>query len=476
MKRTVRTFANLKGYQHYKERLTPGIGRSVNLLLAEGKGSYLFDAEGKKYLDFTCGIGVTNLGHSHPRLVKVVQNQAAKLWHGQVCLGVHTAVAELIDEMMTILPPQLDNLNFVSTGAEAVEAALRTARIATGRQNVVVVQGGYHGRTNACLALTTSKYSYGIGCKPYMPGVVVTPCPYSTQLKLPIDAPVEEMTQLCVAILDDLIHQQCHPSEIAMLLIEPVMGEGGYLPQPVGYMKALREVCTKHGILLAIDEVQTGFGRTGSMFTFEQMHGVLPDILLFAKGIANGLPLAGMACSSAIAAKCPPGSMGGTYAANALACASAAEVIKIFREDGILENVAQRSTEFFEGLQQIAKRNPSIPILEIRGRGLMIGVQFTPDAPAGYAAAVVNQAKDSGLLLLNTSKFEVLRLIPPLNVSKEQVDEGLAILEKALLAATESTMKNNKTTPVERFAPCCDTPCYGEAGGNRQCRFYAVRK
>lgn len=471
MQRTIRALANLKSYQHYKERLTPGIGRSVNLLLSEGKGSYLFDTEGKKFLDFTCGIGVTNLGHAHPRLVKVVQNQAAKLWHGQVCLGVHTAVAELIDEMMTILPPQLDNLNFVSTGAEAVEAALRTARIATNRQNVIVVQGGYHGRTNACLSLTTSKYSYGIGCKPYMPGVVVTPCPYATQLKVPIDTPVAEMTAQCVAILEDLIYQQCHPSEVAMLLIEPVMGEGGYLPQPAGYLKALRQLCDKHGILLAIDEVQTGFGRTGSMFTFEQV-GVQPDILLFAKGIANGLPLAGIACNSAIAAKCPAGTMGGTYAANALSCASAAEVIKIFREEGILDNVAKRSTEFFDGLQQIAQRNPSVPILEVRGRGLMIGLQFTAEAPTGFASAVVNHAKDNGLLLLNTSKYEVLRFIPPLNVTQEQVAEGLAIFEKSLLAATESLMKDQKVAPVKEFKPCCETGCYGD----RQCRFYAVRK
>lgn len=459
-----------KGFKHYKDKLNPGISRSHSLLMEKGQGSYLWDADGKKYLDFTCGIGVTNLGHCHPRLVKVVQNQAAKLWHGQVGLGVHTAMADLVDEMSTILPKELDNLTFVSTGAEAVEAALKIARSATKRQNAVVVQGSYHGRTNACLALTTSKYVYHQTVRPLMPGVTVVPPPYTTQMKLDPQANVDEMVQRCVGILEDLIYQQTHPSEIAMLLIEPVLGEGGYLPMPAAYLRALREVCTKHGILLAFDEVQTGFGRTGTNFTFEQV-GVTPDILVYAKGIANGLPLAGVATRNEIAKLCPLGTHGGTYAGNALATASGAEVIRIMREEGILDNVAKRSIQIFNGLKRISQ-NPKVPIQEVRGRGLMIGVQFTNNTPAGFATDVVNEATERGLLLLSTSKFEVLRLIPSLLVTEAEVSSALGALEESLLAAAaKKGLPSSETLPL---VPCCAAPCY--SGAQQPCRWISSRK
>lgn len=460
-----------KAFEHYKERMNPGIGRSHSLILDRGQGSYLFDVDGKKYLDFTSGIGVTNLGHCHPRLVKVVQNQASRLWHGQVGLGVHNSLAELIDEMSTILPRELDNLMFVSTGAEAVETALKIARSATKRQNVVVVQGSYHGRTNGCLALTTSKYVYHQTLRPLMPGVTVTPPPFPTQLKVDPTENVAEMTRRCVGILEDLLHQTTHPSEVAMLLIEPVLGEGGYFPMPAPYLRALRDVCDKYGILLAFDEVQTGFGRTGTMFAFEQT-SILPDILVYAKGIANGLPLAGVATRQSIAAKCPVGTHGGTYAGNALATASACEVVRIMRDEGILDNAARRSVQIFEGLKRIAK-NPKVPIQEVRGRGLMVGIQFTDSTPAGYSSAVVNEAASRGLLVLNTSKFEVLRLIPNLLVSEAEVNEALDILQLSMMSASDS--KELAPSETSDLVPCCDVPCY--SGGEPQpCRWIASRR
>jgi 4-aminobutyrate aminotransferase len=450
-----------KELSHYTSRLNPGIGRAHKLLLDRGQGSYLYDASGKKYLDLACGIGVTNLGHCHPRLVKVVQNQATKLWHGQLCHGVHAAMADLIEELETILPENLNSLMFSSTGAEAVETALKIARSSTGRQNIVVMQGGFHGRTNACLSLTTSKYVYAQTTRPLMPGVVVAPPPYATQLHIDNDTNVEVMSKRCLAVLEDLIHQASHPSEVAMLLVEPVLGEGGYLPLPAVYLRGLRQVCDKYGILLAFDEVQSGFMRTGSFFAFSQFQ-VMPDILIFAKGIANGLPLAGVATRQEIAAKCPVGTHGGTYAGNAIACASAAEVIRVMKEEKIFENVAERNIQFMDAIKVFA-REPNSPISEIRGRGLMIGIQF--DAAAGFASAVVNAAAERGLILLNTSKYEVLRLIPPLNITEKETCEALQKLFDAIRAVSKDFNITSSSGPLK---PCCATACYG---GNQPCRW-----
>jgi 4-aminobutyrate aminotransferase len=466
-------------------------------LVAVAEGAYMYDNKGEKYLDFTCGIGVTNLGHNHPRLIKAVRKQSEKLFHGMVACGIHTAAAELIDELDTVVPSYLDNFFFCSTGSEAVEGALRCARTVTGgkRQSVVVLQGSYHGRTNACLALTTSKYAYGIGCKPTMPGVTVAPPPYTTQLKVPAlgSESSEDMSAKCLAIMEDLLVQTQAPSEVAMILLEPVLGEGGYLPLPACYLKGLRALCDKYGILLAFDEVQTGFGRTGSMFTCEQVD-VKPDILIFAKGIANGLPLAGFASSKALGDQCIVGTQGGTYAGNAVACASAAEVIRIFRDEKILDNVVEQGQYLWGKVEDMCLRNPSFPIQEVRGRGLMIGVQFrdlwtegcgtvaaassnTESAvPAGFAAEVVGCALKKNLMLLNTSKFETLRLIPPLNVTPAQIDSAVAVLEASIKEAMINKKVDASATATKEFRDCCPTPCYKLDGWSLPCRRILVTK
>lgn len=466
----------LQPYEFYKDVQSAGIGRSMHLFMDRGEGTYLYSKDNKKYLDFGCGIGVTNLGHCHPRLVKVVQNQAAKLWHGQVAFGVTTAMAEMIDELQTVVPPALNSLFFCSTGAETIEATLRMARNHTKRQNVVVVQGSYHGRTNATLAMTTSKYSYGIGCKPYMPGVSIVPCPYPTQLKVDNATPVATMVQQCLGILEDTIFQNVHPSEIAMILVEPVMGEGGYLPQPTDYITGIQAICKKHGILFALDEVQTGFGRTGTFFTATQI-GVTPDFLLFAKGIANGLPLAGVATTKAISASQPPGTQGGTYSGNALACASAAEVIRIMRDEGVLANSVERGNQLRQGLLDLMAKHPWLPLQEVRGRGLMLALQFMDGVPAGISQEVVNQCFARGMLLLNTSKFEVLRFIPPLTVTKDQIVEGLEIFESALLGALDAKKYVHDGKRSDGFMPCCNgSPCNKLEGSTFTCRSIIVRK
>jgi len=475
LRSTIRRMGPSKGAAHYAGVLPNGIARAYNLLMTRGEGTYMYTEDGKRYLDLTSGIGVTNLGHCHPRLVKVVQTQAATLWHGQLGMGTHKALADLIDDLSTVMPKHLTNLFFCSTGAEAVEGALRLARNATGRQNVIAVQGAYHGRTNACMAITTSKYSYHIGCKPLMPGVTIVPCPFTSQLKVSPNSNMDEEVKRCLGIFDDLIFQTTNPKEVAMVIVEPVLGEGGYVPLPKAYLEGLTKRCKDHGILFVLDEVQTGYGRTGSMFMAEQI-GIEPDMMLFAKGVANGLPLAGVAMRPDIAKASIPGTQGGTYSGNALSCASASEVIKVFRDERILENVALRSAQLMNGLQDIVRRNPELPLQEIRGRGLMIGIQFSDNAPSGISGETVAQCLERGLMILNTSKFEILRLIPPLNVTADQCAEALKLFEEGLKAAVAAKGYVHNGPKVASMKPCCATPCYKNLDGTPQaCRFICQR-
>ena len=472
MRRSVATLSTAKaGFDYCTARTNPGVGRTHNLFMDRGEGSYLYDADNKKYLDFACGIGVTNLGHSHPRLIAAVKQQVDKAWHMQVCMGPHTALKAMIEQLETIFPPSLNNFSFVTTGAEAVEAALKLSRAATGRPNVAVLQGGYHGRTVGAAALTTSKYGYARNLRPLMPGVTVLPLPYSSQLAVPATTSEDAMIDQALTQCEQLLHQTTHPTEVSMLIAEPVLGEGGYVPLPKRYYKGLREICTKHGILLVIDEVQSGFGRTGTLFNFEQLverdgsgafvQSQLPDVVVFAKGIANGMPLAGIVTRQELAAKQLPGQQGGTYAANAIACASATEVIKIMTEKGFIENVQARSKQLNNGLLKVIEE-ARLPVQEVRGRGLMIGVQFDAKLEAGTAAKVSAAACDEGLLLLPTSLFETIRLIPPLNVSAAEVDEGLDKLGRAMKKVLSGAAGERKVQPCcPEGKQCCAAlgPC-----------------
>jgi 4-aminobutyrate aminotransferase len=466
-----------EGIKYCLDRMNPGVGRSHTLFLDHGKGSYVFDADNKKYLDFACGIGVTSLGHSHPRLVKAAQQQLEKAWHLQVSTGPHTALKRLLEGLETIFPKTLNNFSFVTTGAEAVEAAMKLARAATGRQGVVALQGAYHGRTVGASSMTSSKYVYTRNLKPLMPGVTIIPPPYWSQMALPRDFDTDRMIDMALEQADTLMHQTTHPSEIAMLIAEPILGEGGYVPLPKRYYKGLRELCTKHGILLAIDEVQAGFARTGTMFNFEQLaerdasgalvEASLPDIVVFAKGIANGLPIAGIVTRNELAAKQLPGQQGGTYAANCIACATAAEVIKVMADEGILDNVQARSKQLLNGLRK-AVADHKLPVADIRGRGLMIGLQLDDTCAAGAAGKVADEALKNGLLMLNTSKYETVRVIPPLNVSESEMDEGLRIFTDAM----RTTLPQSKRGSTQ-LKPCCEPgkQCNPAAG---PCREYVA--
>jgi 4-aminobutyrate aminotransferase len=434
-----------------KTRLSAGIGRLSQHTFVSGKGTYLTTDEGQTLLDFASGIGVTNTGHSHPKVVAAAQAQVAKLVHGQVNIGFHKPMLDLIQKMddheVTKImndPASPTNFFFWNSGSEAVEAAVKLARHATKKQGLVVFNGGYHGRTIGTMSMTTSKNIFRAGFGPNMPGVFVSPFPYVHKFKKFYAGDPATAEERCVehakAQLEMLLKMQAPASDIAAVVIEPVQGEGGYVPAPPAFIKFLREFCTEHNILLVFDEVQTGFGRTGSWFAADH-YGVRPDILVFAKGIASGFPISGIAASKALMDTQPPGSMGGTYSGNAVACAAGAATIDAMVEENMFSNCHERGAQLVAGLERL--KNMGYPIADIRGLGLMIGCEFAEDA--GAIGMDVSQAcLRKGLLMLQTSVYDTVRFIPPLNVSEQEVDDALKIFREALDEVVTSRKASGK--------------------------------
>src|SRR5512145_1199029 len=275
-------------YEQNFSHLSPALSRIFNFVAERAEGSYIYTTDGRKLLDFTCGIGVTNTGHCHPKVVEAIREQAGLFLHAQANIVIHKPMLQLIEELRKIVPPSIDSFYFANSGAEALENAIKIARVVTGRQNVIVFGGSFHGRTAGTMVLTTSKTVYRTGFGPLPSGVFVAPYPYAFRLKMS----EAEASEYALEQLEHLLASQTAPKETAAILIEPVLGEGGYVVPPISFMKGLRELCDKHGIMLIFDEVQSGFGRTGKWFALEHF-GVVPDIMTAAKGMASGMPLAG---------------------------------------------------------------------------------------------------------------------------------------------------------------------------------------
>lgn len=421
--------SDLHQYEAQKAKLSPVWTHSTQIIVDHGKGSWLYDIDGKAYLDFTCGIGVTNTGHCHPKVVAAIQKQAGLLLHGQANIIFHKPMLELVSELQTIVPPHLDGFFFSNSGAEAVEGAVKLARHATGRTNVIVFQGSFHGRTVGTMTLTTSKTIYRAGYQPLMPGVFVAPYPYAYRYGWS----AEQTSEWCLQELKLLLLSQTAPQETAAILIEPVLGEGGYVVPPTSFMQELRKLCSEHGIMLIADEIQSGFGRTGRWFAHEYFN-IQPDIITIAKGLGSGLPISGVISTQEIMKKWIPGSHGGTFGGNAVAAAGAAATIRAMREENMLQNALDRGAQLVAGLKALQAQYPNIG--DIRGLGLMIGTEFRtadhqPDK--NTAKAVVQACQERGMLLLTCSTWDnTIRWIPPLVVTAEEIDKGLSIFAEAL--------------------------------------------
>jgi 4-aminobutyrate aminotransferase len=424
----------MTNYKENFDHLSPVWTHYSDVIVDHGEGTYLYATDGRKFIDFTCGIGVTNTGHCHPKVVEAIRKQAGLLLHGQANLVTHKPMLELVEEMRTIVPASLDGFFFSNSGAEAVEGALKLARHATGRPNVIVFQGSFHGRTVATMSMTTSKTIYKAGYQPLMPGVFVTPFPYA--IKYGWD--VEKTGQWCLDELDFLLLTQTAPQETAAIFIEPVLGEGGYVVPPTSFMKGLRELCTQHGILLVLDEIQAGFGRTGKWFGHQHFN-IEPDIMTVAKGLGSGLPISGVVSRLDLMKKWIPGSHGGTFGGNVLSAAAAVATIKAMKEEKILENAQTRGNQLVAGLGHLRDKYPQI--VDIRGLGLMIGTEFRdakgkPDKKT--AKDVVHECADRNLMLLTAGPWDnTIRWIPPLIVTKDQIDEALNIFESSLATAVK---------------------------------------
>ncbi len=411
------------------DHISPVWTRLTHLVAERGEGCILHADDGREYLDFTSGIGVTNTGHCHPRVVAAVRDQAGKLLHGQANIVFHRPLLELAEELRSIVPPGLDRCFFKNSGSEAIEAAVKLARIVTRRPNVIVFQGSFHGRTVGAMSLTTSKTIYRAGYQPLMSGVHVAPFPYAYRYGWEEQATVD----WCLEELRFLLLTQTAPEETAAMLVEPVLGEGGYVVPPKGFLQGVRQICDEHGIQLIVDEVQSGFGRTGRWFAIEHF-GVVPDIMTLAKGLASGLPLSAVVARRDLMEAWPPGSEGGTYGGNAVACAAAVATIQAIREEGMVENAEERGQELVSGLRRL--QGQSSVIGDVRGLGLMVGVEFTdtvgrPDKAT--AKAVQKACLEDRLLLLTCGTHDnVIRFVPPLIVSSREIEDGLARFERAV--------------------------------------------
>lgn len=396
-----------------------------------GEGIYLYDADGTRYSDFTSGIGVTNLGHCHPRVVSAIRDQAGTLQFGQMNVVMTPQFVELSERLHEITPDGIDSFFFANSGAEATEAAVKLARHASGKRNVVVFNGSFHGRTAQCMAMTTSKYIYRENYAPLPGGIHVTAFPHSYQYGWN----EKDTIDFCTRELDRLVLSQTSPEETAAIFVEPVLGEGGYVPVPNEFMKHLRAFCDEHEILLVMDEIQSGFGRTGKMFAVEHS-GVKPDIMVMAKGLGNGMPVSAVGASSELMAKWKTGTHGGTYGGgNAIVARAALATIDAMLEENIPARAAERGEYLMAKLRDVQGRNPVIG--DVRGLGLMVGTEFTdPDTgePAGeIAKAVRTKCVDSNLLILSCGTHEnVIRWIPPLVVTEAQIDDAVDVFERAV--------------------------------------------
>src|SRR5690349_4296490 len=352
------------------DMLSPVWSHLTQIQPERGEGIYLYDAAGTRYTDFTSGIGVTNTGHCHPRVVKAIQDQATKLIHGHINVVVAPSTVKLAETLKTVTPDSIDCFFFSNSGAEATEGAVKLARMATKRTNIITFQGSFHGRTAQTMAMTNSKSVYRSSYQPLPAGVFVAPFPYAYHYGWDEDTAVD----FCLRELELILKTQSAPEETAAIILEPVLGEGGYIPAPVRFLQALRDLCTKYGIMLIADEVQTGFGRTGKFWGFEHAD-IVPDIIVMAKGLGSGMPISGIAASRELMSKWPTGSHGGTYGGGALPTATAVATVQTILDEHLPENAAAMGERLMDGLVELQGRYSVIG--DVRGRGLMVGTEFT---------------------------------------------------------------------------------------------------
>jgi 4-aminobutyrate aminotransferase len=434
MSKEAPSFADLLDGRH--DLLAPCLAQDwPNLPIERAEGVYLYDQQGKRYLDFLSGFGACNLGHNHPKVVAAARRQLECMVHAPVGVATPEATLRLAWELGQEMPAGADMFFFGNSGGEAVDGALKLARFVTGRPGIIAFLGGFHGRTLGAASVTTSKVKYRNGHAPFLPEVYFARYPYP--FRSPAPDP-EACAQEAIQDIERLFEYVVAPEQVAAFLVEPVQGEGGYVIPPRSWLVALRRLCDQHGILLIFDEVQTGFGRTGELFA-AQTFGVDPDIFCLAKGIANGFPLGAIAARRELMKAWGPASHGTTYGGSPISCAAALATLAAIREEQALANAREMGASMLAALQDLKEASPVVG--DVRGVGLMVAVEFVQPggdkAPNPEAVTrILNRALQDGLLLYPCGHWtQTIRLIPPLIITREQLEEGLATFRNAVIEA-----------------------------------------
>ena len=411
--------------------VSPSYTRGYPLVIKRASGASVEDVDGNMFLDCAAGIAVNSTGHSHPDVVRAITEQAQRFLHMSGTDFYYDVQVRLAEELAALVPIDGGARSFFgNSGTEAIEASLKLARHATGRPNIIAFFGGFHGRTMGALALTASKPVQRRGFGPFMPGVYHAP--FADCYRCPLGLKPDDCEAECLDFIEhQLFMHLMTPEEVAAVVIEPIQGEGGYVVAPTQFLERLRELTAEHGILLVVDEVQSGMGRTGKMFAIEHAN-VKPDMIAIAKGIASGMPL-GVSVARADLMTWPPGAHASTFGGNPVSCAAALATIKLLKES-LIANAAEVGAHLKEGLTALMDQHPLIG--DVRGRGLMIGVELVRDRTTKERAiqerdAVVNAAFRRGLLVLGAGKNSI-RFSPPLVLTREQADTAVRVLSEAL--------------------------------------------
>ena len=410
--------------------MAKGLGNLAPVYVERAAGAEVWDVEGNRYIDFGSGIAVVNTGHCHPKVIAAVKEQLERFHHTCLMVSPYPVAVELAERLNAIAPITDARSIFVSTGAEAIENAIKIARAHTGRPGVIAFSGGFHGRTNLTMGLTGKVAGYKAGFGPF-PGEIY-------HAPFPIAYHGVSMAESLKA-LEMLFKVDIEPSRVAAIVIEPIQGEGGFYPVPEGFLAALRKICDDHGIVLVCDEIQTGFARTGRLFAVEH-DGVEPDIITMAKGLAGGFPIAAVTGKAEIMNAAGAGGLGGTYAGSPLGCAAALAVLDVIEEEKLAERAIRIGDTITAALEKLQQAHPD-RIGEIRSKGAMIAVELVkngdPDQPdPDLVKAIVAEAPKHGLILLSCGiRGNVIRILVPLTIEEAILEEGLGILAKVFANA-----------------------------------------
>ena len=415
-----------------KPHMSPILGRYYERSWSHGEGHTLYDSAGRGFLDFACGIATTSLGHHHPAVTQAIKDQADKLLHICNALGYLEPVARLATMLADACPDPLDTVFFCNSGAEAIESALKLARRVTKRPGIIAFRGAFHGRTFGAASVTSSSINYRLGYEPLLPSVYLTPFPNVYRY---FGDDEEAATAGAMGALRTLLGHEIPASSVAAIIIEPIQGEGGFNPAPASFLRELRALCDENGILLICDEVQTGIGRTGQMWAFEES-GIVPDVVCVAKALANGMPLGAIVTRRELQEQWGVGAHGTTFGGNPVCCAAGIAVMRTIEEQGLVANAAARGVELQAGLKALMAKDDRIG--DIRGRGLMVGVELvkeraTRDPDTDGCEALVLACAEQGLLILNCgTHHNVIRFLPPIDVTSAEISTGLELFAAAL--------------------------------------------